>query len=297
MELALEILQLKILGSEISNPQDWVDNLNGCDFPFEQKTEIVKSRVNICVLNLRKEWTNKLEERGFTITEPTIPTTTPEPIFADYETQVNREDYETDEDYEQAVITQNQINNQNYQQAFNAVNLQNKELEDVYLEAKQVADLAFAELVFSQSDYKSQAQKQAKTAEQLLKEAKEQKIEQLEVAYTNAQLLKVVNGHTFLIPIAGDYFNQTISGQFNAAVGLGKAALIYPDINGQIVFEPKIPVAEWIKFYEPAKDIGVSNKLLKTYKEQEIKNCKDLATLNLIPLNIFPPIQEVILDI
>jgi len=170
-------LDLKILASEILNPEVWKANIYHIDnrgIFAGREEEFIRNKVNICLLALRKDWTAKLQDRGFVITEPTIPTYIPQPNPADY------------------------ISQQNYKEAFDEVNLQNKELEDAYLEEKWIADLAFAELVFAQPDYQSQAQKQSKTPAQLLQEAKEKKIRQLdiykEIQFAKPLLVRASNG-------------------------------------------------------------------------------------------------------
>lgn len=54
-------------------------------------------------------------------------------------------------------------------------------------------DFEFSELVFSQPDYKSRAERDAKTPEQLLKEAKEEKIQTLKSNRDNANLRPMVS--------------------------------------------------------------------------------------------------------
>lgn len=167
------------------------------------------------------------------------------------------------------------------------------------LEERNIAipesDTEFAELVFAQPDYKSRAEREAKTSEQLLEENKEKKIQELEVAYRAAQWIQVRNGHIFYVPLAGSDW-VTIETACLSAYMRGAADLIWQDINGQVQTLKDLPLIEWQKFYNKAKPIGVSNKDIRVRKEVEINNCQTQAELDAVVWT-FPAITEVIVDI
>jgi hypothetical protein len=219
-------LNLKILGSEILSPEDWINNVNTCGLFVGKEEEVIQNRVNICLEALKKEWTTKLQERNLAIPDD---------------------------------------------------------------------DLEFAELVFAQPDYQSQAQKQAKTPEQLLQEAKEQKIRQLEVVYTNAQLIKIVNGNTFYVPLKGEFYNTHITQKLTVAQSRGYATLVAQDTTGALIKKEDIAYSFWKKFIEIADPISISNFDLKEKYLNEIKTATQ-EELNAITFS-FPSIKEVEMDL
>jgi hypothetical protein len=125
---------------------------------------------------------------------------------------------------------------------------------------------------------------------------KRSKLELLETAYVNAQYIRIKNGHTFMIPLKGDFFNFVIKGQIDSAKDFGSAPLVCPDISGKIQILKAIPYTMWEAFWNTAKPISQSNMLLKTEKQIEISNCNS-EQLNLVNVNVFPAIQEIILDL
>jgi hypothetical protein len=161
-------------------------------------------------------------------------------------------------------------------------------------------DYEFAELVFGQSDYKSQSQKEddlLPSAEELLQEAKNEKIKELESLYSNAQFIRVINGHTFMIPLKGEFFNVVVANQVLAAKVNGSASLRAPDIDKNIRTLMGIPYSEWEKFFKPAKLISFANFNLKEDKILNINACLTSSDLNDTDLNIFPEIEQVLIDI
>tara|TARA_B110000238_G_scaffold88908_1_gene97649 strand:- start:6 stop:164 length:159 start_codon:yes stop_codon:yes gene_type:complete len=48
-------LEKKILGAEISSADDWIDNVNTCGLFVEKEEEVIRSRVKVCLLDLRKD--------------------------------------------------------------------------------------------------------------------------------------------------------------------------------------------------------------------------------------------------
>lgn len=140
------------------------------------------------------------------------------------------------------------------------------------------------------------------TKEQILAEidrlnSKETKLKLLDNLYTAAQYIKVINGHSFLIPLKGDTFNILITNQVLAAQVAGSASLSFPDINGMMQTLIDVPFSEWQKFYIKAKKISFSNLILRDDKITEINNCQTSKELDEIDLNIFPAIDAVIIDI
>jgi hypothetical protein len=161
-------------------------------------------------------------------------------------------------------------------------------------------DYEFAELVFAQSDYKSQSQKEddlLPSAEELLQEAKNEKIKELESLYSNAQFIRVKNGHTFMIPLKGEFFNVVVANQVLAAKVNGSASLRAPDIDKNIRTLMDIPYSEREKFFKPAKLISFANFNLKEDKILNINACLTSSDLNDTDLNIFPEIEQVLIDI
>ena len=157
-------------------------------------------------------------------------------------------------------------------------------------------DYEFAELVFAQPEYKSRAQRDVKTPEELLQEAKDIKLIELETIYAQFQWIRVINGHTFMIPLSGEGFKQ-VSNQANAAKINGSASLRWPDIDGNIRTLFNIPLSEWLKFFSPAKSISEINYFSKEDKILQINACLTSSALNAVDINIFPPIIEVQIDI
>lgn len=176
--------KIKIIEDNVMSFEQWH---NGCS------QEVIDEKAALCLGRMRQNWTAILEERGYTITEPSVPTYAPAPNAADYDIKLNPADYATEQEFWQATITQNQTNQQNYSQAVNTVKLQNKVLQDAYLEAKVIADTEFSELVFAQPDYKNRAEREEKNAEQILNEAKEAKIQTLKSNRDNANLRPMVS--------------------------------------------------------------------------------------------------------
>jgi len=219
-------LEKKILGYNITSPDEWISNVNECGLFIGKEEEIILERINLCISYLRADWETTLKDRGFTIPKD---------------------------------------------------------------------DFEFSELVFSQPDYKNREERDAKTTEQLLEEAKTLKINGLENDYINSQWLSVKNGHEFIVPLAGDNWKKIENACFSAG-RLGVADLIWQDINGEFQLLKDLPVAEWYKFYAFAKPIGVSNKALRVIKEVEIASCKSQDELNTITWN-FPAIQQILIDL
>jgi hypothetical protein len=132
--------------------------------------------------------------------------------------------------------------------------------------------------------------------EELLQEAKNEKIKELESLYSDAQWIRVKNGHTFMIPLSGEGFNK-VEIQANAALMNGSASLRWKDIEGntQALFD--IPLLEWEKFFLVAKRISFSNFNLKEDKILDIDACLASSDLSAVDLNIFPEIEQVLIDI
>jgi hypothetical protein len=221
-------LEKKILGAEISSADDWIDNIKTCGLFVEKEEEVVRSRVKVCLLDLRKDWEAVLVEKNISIPA---------------------------DDYE------------------------------------------FAELVFAQSDYKSQSQKEIKSLNELLIGEQGEKTRQLEIAYTNAQFILVTNGHSFYIPLKGYFYNVTLTQKLSAAAINGQASLSAIDTNGDKRTLNNIPYSEWLKFSKKADPISFSNWNLKDLKIIEIDNCTTMEELNLVNLDIFPAIEEVLINI
>jgi hypothetical protein len=133
--------------------------------------------------------------------------------------------------------------------------------------------------------------------EELLQEAKNEKIKELESLYSDAQWIRVKNGHTFMIPLKGEFFNVVVANQVLAAKVNGSASLRAPDIDKNIQTLIDIPYSEWEKFFLVAKRISFSNLILKEDKIVDINACLASSDLNATDLNIFPEIQQVLIDI
>ena len=221
-------LEKQILGAEISSADDWIDNVNNCGLFVEKEEEVIRSRVKVCLLDLRKDWEAVLLERNIIIPA---------------------------DDYE------------------------------------------FAELVFAQSDYKSQSQKEIKSLNELLVRGQGEKIRQLEIAYTNAQVILVTNGHSFYVPLKGYFYNVTLTQKLSAAARNGQASLSAIDTDKNKRTLHNIPYSEWLKFSKKADPISFSNWNLKDLKITEINNCATMEELNLVNLDIFPEIEQVLIDI
>lgn len=157
-------------------------------------------------------------------------------------------------------------------------------------------DLQFVDLVFSQPDYKNRSQREAKTTQQILNEAKEAKILELKDAYTIAQNIKVINGHTFLIPLKGDFYNIVINQKVTAAISKGSSSLEIVDVNGSLITLNEMPLSKWKIIHSISDTISFSNFSLKNKKIAEIEDCNSLEDLEEININVFPEIQEINLE-
>ncbi|MFT6151379.1 MAG: hypothetical protein ACJAY9_000768 [Flavobacteriales bacterium] len=328
-------LEKQILGAEISSADDWIDNVNNCGLFAEKEEEVIRSRVKVCLLDLRKDWEAVLVERNqYFAPYPEAPAIIPSPLLpqapaiillplkpqAPNTWNLSEQEYlesagylaylESLAEYAQEVDSinlQNETNQNTYSAELAAlklevesINLQNETNLNIYIAQKYVIDLQFAELVFAQSDYKSQSQKEddlLPSAEELLQEAKNEKIKELESLYSDAQWIKVKNGHTFMIPLKGEFFNVVVANQVLAAKVNGSASLRAPDIDKNIQTLIDIPYSEWEKFFLVAKRISFSNLILKEDKIVDINACLASSDLSAVDLNIFPEIEQVLIDI
>lgn len=285
-------IQKKIMEFSILDADEWVSN------PFVNDL-MIDNRIKFCFDDLKKYWLPILEQRNITIPdyplEPTIIILEPiTVIYADRilelknslkEELISLKDYKTEtkkiEDEYKILLEQNQA--------------ENKANRESYLAQVKVINEEIATLIFSQPDYKSRAEREAKSPEELLQGAKDKKIQELELAYRNAQRIRVKNGHTFFVPLAGSDW-VTIETACLSAQMRGVADLIWKDIDGNIQTLRDLPLVEWDKFYNTAKPIGVSNKDIRVRKEIEINNCQTQAELNTVVWS-FPAITEVIVEI
>ena len=132
---------------------------------------------------------------------------------------------------------------------------------------------------------------------EILNDAKKIKVLELEKTYTSAQLIQLHAGYTFAVPLKGDFFNVLLTNQVLAAQVVGYASLILQDTEGQMRVLQDVPFDKWKYFYTIAKDISFSNLILKNQKQVEIMSAQSEEQLAAISLDIFPAIQEVIIDI
>ena len=124
---------------------------------------------------------------------------------------------------------------------------------------------------------------------------KRSKLELLEKVYTGAQYIKVVNGHTFYIPLKGEFYNTHITQKLTVAQSRGYATLVAQDMTGAGITIEDVPYSFWKKFIEVADPISISNFNLKnSYLEQiKIATQEELAIITFS----FPAIKEVLMDL
>lgn len=126
---------------------------------------------------------------------------------------------------------------------------------------------------------------------------KKNKLEELEAVYTNAQWISLTAGYTFAVPLKGDFFNVLLTNQVLAAQVVGYASLILQDATGQMRVLQDVPFEKWKAFYTVAKDISFSNLILKNQKQVEIMSAQSEEQLSAISIEIFPPIQQIAIQI
>lgn len=124
-----------------------------------------------------------------------------------------------------------------------------------------------------------------------------QKLEALEAAYTSAQWIKLKANYDFVIPLKGDFFNVLLTNQIFAAQVIGYASLILQDQLGQTRVLENIAFEKWKEFYTVAKDISFSNLILKNQKILEINAASNADQIDAISLDVFPAIQQIVIQI
>ena len=118
----------------------------------------------------------------------------------------------------------------------------------------------------------------------LIQNIRQQKLQELETAYNKAQVCKIINGHTFTIPLKGDLFTRDIKGQVDEATKFGFSDLVANDINGKVVIIPQIPKEMWDYFWSKTKPLSTENygKLrLLTEKIQEAITLEELQAIDI----------------
>lgn len=116
------------------------------------------------------------------------------------------------------------------------------------------------------------------------------KTRELEKAYLEAQTCKIINGHTFIIPLSGNFFTQDIKGQVDEANLLGSASLVCKDIEGKTIILKDLPKELWNYFWQQAKPLSTKNFAIKELLNEKIKNCTTVEELNAIDiLAVLPP--------
>lgn len=133
------------------------------------------------------------------------------------------------------------------------------------------------------------------TIEEILKKEKTKKLNELDIAYEQAQYIKIQNGHTFMFQLKGENFLNIERQVFSSNI-LGFADLIGQTIDGKLQIIKNIPKEQWNIFYEKAKDISVNNLSIKTKLLFAIKNVATQEELDNIKIE-FPPIETVIIKL
>lgn len=134
------------------------------------------------------------------------------------------------------------------------------------------------------------------TIEEILQKKKETNLNELNIAYEQAQYIKIESKHDFLIPLKGEYFKVDIKKQHDLAQDYGSANLIGIDVNGAPQMIPNIPKEMWSNFYVTANTISEGNYSLKLQYQYNIDQTQTIEELDNIVIT-FPPIQTIIINL
>lgn len=125
------------------------------------------------------------------------------------------------------------------------------------------------------------------------------KLQELKSAYIAAQSCKIINGHTFIIPLHGEFFTRDVKGQVDEANLFGKATLVCKDINGNSVILEDLPKELWNYFWQQTKPLSTKNYGIKQLLEERISDCNTSEELDSIDIlaELPPSTLEIIIDL
>jgi len=128
---------------------------------------------------------------------------------------------------------------------------------------------------------------------------RDEKQKELKSAYIAAQSCKIINGHTFIIPLLGDFFTKDVKGQVDEATKFGVASLVRKDIYGKVIVLEDLPKELWDYFWQQTKPLSTKNYGIKELLEERISDCNTSEELDSIDIltELPPSTLEIIIDL